>query len=46
MTAPAQDNHEHPIDPVEAVVDKIPYAIPIAGAIVMFLLALAAVTMA
>lgn len=45
MTAPTHEE-DHPIDPVEAVTDKIPLAIPLAGAIVMFLLALAAVTMA
>lgn len=45
MTAPTHEE-DHPIDPVEAVTPLIPLAIPLAGAVVMFLLALAAVTMA
>lgn len=33
-------------DPIDAVVDKIPVAIPVFGAIMIFLLALIAVSMA
>lgn len=45
MSAPTHEE-DHPIDPVEAVTNVIPLAIPVAGAVVIFLLALAAVTMA
>ena len=45
MSAPTQEE-DHGIDPVEAVTSKIPLAIPLAGAVIMFLLAMAAVTMA
>lgn len=39
--------HENaPEDPMDAVIDKIPVAIPVFGAIMIFLLALIAVTMA
>ena len=37
---------EHPIDVVESVVHKMPYVLPIAGAVLMFLLAFIAVFMA
>lgn len=42
--SPAAENHE--VDPVEAVVPAIPLVLPIAGAVMMFLLAFIAVTMA
>jgi hypothetical protein len=45
MSAPTHEE-DHPVDPIEAVTSKIPLAIPLAGAVIMFLLALAAVTMA
>ncbi len=44
MSAPAQDN-PHPVDPIEEVTHKIPLALPIYGAIVIFLLAFIAVHM-
>jgi hypothetical protein len=37
---------EHPIDVVESVVHKMPYVLPIAGAVLIFLLAFIAVFMA
>ena len=40
------DHAGHPQDAVEAVVPFIPYVVPLAGAIMMFLLAFIAVTMA
>ncbi len=40
------DTAGHPQDDVEAVVPFIPYVVPLAGAIMMFLLAFIAVTMA
>lgn len=40
MSAPQED------DPMDAVIDKIPVAIPVFGAIMIFLLALIAVSMA
>lgn len=44
---PAQAHDEHHIeDPVEAVTKHIPVVIPVAGAIMMFLLAFIAVNMA
>ena len=45
MSAPTHEE-DHPVDPIEAVTSKIPLALPLAGAVIMFLLALAAVTMA
>lgn len=43
-TAPAHDTP--PVDAVEAVVPLIPVVIPLVGAIMIFLLAMIAVTMA
>ncbi|MEZ5608543.1 MAG: hypothetical protein R3E52_15875 [Burkholderiaceae bacterium] len=45
MSAPAHDQNE-PIDPIEAATHKIPWAIPLFGAVMIFLLAMIAVTMA
>jgi hypothetical protein len=45
MSAPAHDEHA-PHDPVEAVTRSIPVVIPLAGAILIFLLAFIAVKMA
>lgn len=42
--APGPDTHE--IDPVEEVVSSIPWVLPLAGAVLMFLLAFIAVNMA
>ncbi len=46
MSAPAHDDHSQPEDPVEAVTKHIPVVIPLAGAILIFLLAFIAVKMA
>ena len=46
MSAPAHDQPEHPHDPVEDVTRSIPVVIPLAGAILIFLLAFIAVKMA
>ncbi|CAM5795450.1 MAG: hypothetical protein J0I00_16770 [Burkholderiales bacterium] len=45
MSAPANTDHE-PIDPIEQATHKIPWAIPLFGAVTIFLLAMIAVTMA
>ena len=42
--SPAYDDHEH--DPIEDVVPMMPIVLPIAGAVLMFLLAFIAVNMA
>jgi hypothetical protein len=46
--APATTTHadDHPIDVVESVVHKMPYVLPIAGGVLIFLLAFIAVFMA
>lgn len=44
MSAPVHDD-AHPVDPIEEVTHKIPLALPIYGAIVIFLLAFIAVNM-
>lgn len=36
----------HPVDPLESVVHSIPFVIPAAGALLIFLLAFIAVSMA
>jgi hypothetical protein len=41
-----QDNNESEKDPVEAVVKHIPVVIPIVGAVLSFMLAFIAITMA
>ncbi|HOB65164.1 hypothetical protein [Ottowia sp.] len=46
MSAPHHDDHALHEDPVEAVTRHIPVAIPVAGAILIFLLAFIAVKMA
>lgn len=48
MSAPVseQAHDEHPVDPVEEVTKHIPVVLPVAGAIMMFLLAFIAVNMA
>lgn len=48
MSAPAHDHHdsEHPQDVVEAITPMMPIVLPVAGAILMFLLAFIAVFMA
>ncbi len=46
MSAPAHHNDSHDVDPVEAIVPMIPVVIPIAGAVLIFLLAFIAVSMA
>ena len=45
MAAPAHDDR-HPVDSIEEVTHKIPLSLPIYGAIVIFLLAFIAVTVA
>ena len=42
-TAPTDD---HPVDVVESIVHKMPYVLPIAGGVLIFLLAFIAVFMA
>ncbi|MFT4193695.1 hypothetical protein [Ottowia sp.] len=46
MSAPAHDEPEHHHDPVEDVTKHIPVVVPLAGAILIFLLAFIAVKMA
>lgn len=46
MSAPAHSKDTTPSDAVEAVVPMIPLVLPIAGAVLIFLLAFIAVSMA
>jgi hypothetical protein len=53
MSTPAAPSHdapttadEHPMDVTESVVHSMPYVLPLAGAVLMFLLAFIAVVMA
>ena len=48
MSAPVSEHahDEHPVDVVEEVTKHIPVVLPVAGAIMMFLLAFIAVNMA
>jgi hypothetical protein len=43
---PKAQGQAHEVDPVEAVVSAMPLVLPIAGAVLMFLLAFIAVSMA
>lgn len=46
MSHTPQASHDaHDIDPVEAIVPVIPWVLPLAGAVLMFLLAFIAVVM-
>jgi hypothetical protein len=44
--APQHDQHAGEVDPVEAIIDVVPWLIPLAGAVLIFLLAFIAVFMA
>jgi hypothetical protein len=46
MSAPAHQTESHDVDPVEAIVPLIPFILPIAGGVLIFLLAFIAVSMA
>jgi hypothetical protein len=46
MSKPKPHNNHTPSDPVEDVVSAMPIVLPIAGAVLMFLLAFIAVSMA
>ncbi|MBC7621321.1 MAG: hypothetical protein H7293_20460 [Candidatus Saccharibacteria bacterium] len=46
MSAPAPDTPEHEVDVVEAIVPYMPIVLPLAGAVLMFLLAFIAIYMA
>ena len=50
MSAPATENtttsDDHPVDVVESVVHNMPVILPVAGAVLIFLLAFIAVMMA
>lgn len=46
MSNPTPHNDNTPSDPVEDVVSAMPIVLPIAGAVLMFLLAFIAVSMA
>ncbi|CAM8642183.1 hypothetical protein MCEMSEM22_01095 [Comamonadaceae bacterium] len=46
MSAPAHSDDNHPVDPVDEVVPLMPVVLPIVGAVLMFLLAFIAVSMA
>jgi len=45
-SAPSHDSEDHAHDPIEDVVPMMPIVLPIAGAVLMFLLAFIAVNMA
>jgi len=46
MSAPQPQQDEVPTDPVEKIVPLMPIVLPVAGAVLMFLLAFIAVVMA
>ena len=46
MTAPSTDHDATPVDAVEKIVPLIPLVLPLAGAVLIFLLAFIAVYMA
>lgn len=46
MSAPAQHDNSHDTDTVEAIVPMMPLVLPLAGGVLMFLLAFIAVFMA
>jgi len=46
MSAPAHSDNHHATDPVDDVVPLMPVVLPIVGAVLMFLLAFIAVSMA
>ena len=46
MSAPSHQTEGHEVDPVEAVVPLIPVVLPFVGAVLIFLLAFIAVSMA
>jgi hypothetical protein len=46
MSAPAQHDDSHDTDAVEAIVPMMPLVLPLAGGVLMFLLAFIAVFMA
>ena len=46
MSAPAPQNQEHEVDVVETIVPMMPIVLPIAGGVLMFLLAFIAIYMA
>ncbi len=46
MSSPSHETQSTPTDPVEAVVPMMPIVLPIVGAVLMFLLAFIAVSMA
>ena len=46
MSSPAHDHHDAPADVVESVVPLIPMVLPLVGAVLIFLLAFIAVSMA
>ena len=46
MSKPALHHDDHPQDPVEEVVSAMPVVLPLVGAVLMFLLAFIAISMA
>ncbi len=46
MSQATNEHAQEPIDTVEAIVPYIPYVLPLVGALLIFLLAFIAVTMA
>jgi hypothetical protein len=44
--AAGPEGHDHPKDPIEAIVPHIPIVLPVVGGILIFLLAFIAVSMA
>ncbi len=46
MSKPAHNDKATPVDPVEAIAPMIPIVLPLVGAVMIFLLAFIAVTMA
>ena len=46
MSAPAPQNKDHEVDVVESIVPMMPIVLPLAGGVLMFLLAFIAIYMA
>jgi hypothetical protein len=46
MSAPAKHTENHEVDAIEAIVPLIPLVLPLAGGVLIFLLAFIAVSMA
>ena len=46
MSDPAPKHSDHPVDPIESIIPYIPVVLPVAGGVMIFLIAFIAVFMA